>query len=197
VSRLLMSNNILVSCIHGCGVKDTLDLVGKHEDSCMMGMVKCNNQGCLSRVMFREMQEHLQNFIYRPRACPCCKESFSTKAWTSGHPNCFKRLEGGKLRLKSGPHAMGLVGEGERQVFVCYDLSGGSRKVTMLAGSFMELGQEDRQLRVCLGGGLITALIPVRSVMDIRQEHGAYGYGEFEFKAPVELVDVEITLGQT
>ena len=101
VSRLLMSNNILVSCIHGCGVKDTLDLVGKHEDSCMMGMVKCNNQGCLSRVMFREMQEHLQNCIYRPMACPCCKESFSTKAWTSGHPNCFKRLEGGKLRLES------------------------------------------------------------------------------------------------
>ena len=67
----------------------------------------------------------------------------------------------------------------------------------MLAGSFMELGQEDRQLTVCLGGGLITALIPVRSVMDIRQEHGANGYGEFEFKAPVELVDVEITLGQT
>ena len=92
VSRLVMSNNILVSCIHGCGMRSTLDVTGNHEDSCIMGMVKCNNQGCLDQVMFGEMQQHRKNCIYRLISCPSCKESFSPKDWCSGHHNCFTKL---------------------------------------------------------------------------------------------------------
>ena len=60
--------------------------------------------------------------------------------------------------------------------------------------SFLEVGQEDRHLRVCLGGGLITALLPVRSFLDLRQ-NGGNDLGELKFKAPLELVDLEATLG--